>query len=278
MVIALLAGAVGGVAAAPGEWYAALNRPSWNPPAWLFGPVWTTLYILMGVAAALVWGGRSSRAGRAGFRLFGLQLILNALWSWLFFHWHRPDLALADLAVLWVSILGTIIAFRRLRPVAGLLLVPYLSWVSFAGVLNASIVARNPRVAPSAQSAGPRREGIAAADCAPWDGSATSIYLSEGGDLKRLPPTPPYLHLIVYQTGDQLPNLRVELGRQESGSGLALRCNAAGECATSNAGVIEFDRSEPDSAVTGSYLLDFAGDSVAGRFLAHWSSRAAICG
>ena len=91
---------------------------------------------MMGVAAAFAWPGRGTRAGRVGFALFGLQLALNALWSWIFFHWHRLDLAFVELTVLWVTILGTIIAFRRIRPLAGFLLLPYLAWVTFAGVLN----------------------------------------------------------------------------------------------------------------------------------------------
>jgi len=277
VVVALLAGAVGGLAAAPGEWYAALNKPSWNPPSWVFGPMWTTLYVMMGVAAALAWSGRGTRAGRAGFWLFGLQLGLNALWSWLFFHWHRPDLALADLAVLWVTILGNIIAFRRIRPVAGWLLVPYLCWVTFAGVLNASISTRNPGGVPAAVPGKPAL-GVAAADCAPWDGSATSIYLSEETDLERLPPAPPYLQLIIYESGARLSMLRVTLGRQEEGSGIAVRCGLGGKCASSSMGTVQFDLLEPGGDLIGSYQVDFAGGVVAGTFRARWSSRAALCG
>jgi tryptophan-rich sensory protein len=136
VLVALAAGAVGGLASQPGEWYAALSKPSWNPPNWVIGPGWITQYFKMGVAAAFAWTGRATRSGRVGFLLFGLQLALNALWSWVFFHWHRLDLAFVELTVLWVTILGTIIAFRRIRPVAGLLLLPYLAWVTFAGALN----------------------------------------------------------------------------------------------------------------------------------------------
>jgi len=275
-VMALLAGAVGGLAAAPGEWYAALDKPSWNPPPWVFGPVWTTLYVMMGVAAALAWIGRGTRAGRAGFWLFGLQLGLNALWSWLFFHWHRPDLALAELAALWVTILGNIIAFHRIRPVAGWLLVPYLAWVTFAGVLNASIASRNPRGIP-VQTARPV-VGIAAADCAPWDGVATSIYLSEVGDAERLPPAAPYLHIIIYEAGDRLSGLRVTLGGQDPGSGVAVRCQTDDECAASNAGTVEFGRSAPDGTLLGAYRLEFTDGPVSGTFRATWTPRTAMCG
>ncbi len=276
VVIALLAGAVGGLAAAPGEWYASLNKPTWNPPSWVFGPVWTTLYVLMGVAAATAWEGRRTRSGRVGFFLFGLQLALNALWSWLFFHWHRPDLALADLVVLWVVILGTVIAFGRVRPVAGWLLVPYLAWVSFAGVLNASIVRRNPLDAQPGV-AGPPSPGVAVADCAPWDGSATSIFLSDSPD-ERLPPPLPYLQLIIYEPGSRLSARRIELGRMEAGSGISVRCLSGGECATTNRGWVAFEATDPDGALLGSYQLHFASDTVSGAFRARWSTRAAICG
>jgi len=276
VVVALLAGAVGGLAAAPGEWYATLNKPAWNPPSWVFGPVWTTLYLLMGVAAAAAWEGRRTRSGRAGFFLFGLQLALNALWSWLFFHWHRPDLALADLVVLWAAILGTIIAFRRIRPAAGWLLVPYLAWVTFAGVLNASIVRLNP-VNTRLSVGGPPTLGVAVADCAPWDGSATSIFLSDAPD-ERLPPPLPYLQLIIYEPGPRLTTRRIELGRMEDGSGIALRCQSGGACATSNRGTVEFDAPGPDGSLAGAYRIIFSGDTVAGTFRAGWSPRTAICG
>jgi len=120
----------------PGEWYAALRKPSWTPPSWLFAPVWTLLYAMMAVAAWLVWRqtGLSSEVG-----LFVVQLALNAAWSWLFFGLHRPGLAFADIVALWVAILGTLAAFWAVRPLAGWLLVPYLAWVSFASALNAAV-------------------------------------------------------------------------------------------------------------------------------------------
>ncbi len=128
--------ALGGVFFAPGEWYAGLAKPALNPPAWVFGPVWTALYASMGLALSLAPA--PARAARAwpALALFGLQLLLNALWSWLFFGLHRPDLALLDIAALWLAILACAVAFWRLRPLAGALLLPYLAWVGFAAYLN----------------------------------------------------------------------------------------------------------------------------------------------
>ena len=117
----------------PGEWYALLEKPSWNPPGWVFGPVWTILYILMGVAVWLVW---KSRGFSGAVYLFLEQLALNALWSYLFFGINRPGLAFLEILVLWVLILATMLAFRRVSTTAGALMVPYLLWVSFASVLN----------------------------------------------------------------------------------------------------------------------------------------------
>jgi tryptophan-rich sensory protein len=120
----------------PGEWYASLQKPPWTPPGWIFGPVWTALYTIMGVAAWLVWKrGGFARQGKA-LSLFLGQLLFNALWSPLFFGMHNPGLALADLLLLWLALAATLAAFWKARPVAGALLVPYLAWVSFAGALN----------------------------------------------------------------------------------------------------------------------------------------------
>ncbi len=272
VLAALAAGAVGGLASQPDEWYAALTKPSWNPPSWVFGPVWTTLYVMMGVAAALAWPGRATRAGRVGFLLFGLQLALNALWSWIFFRWHRLDLAFVELTVLWVTILGTMIAFRWIRPLAGFLLLPYLAWVTFAGVLNFTIARLNPGGAPIEPSA--PLVGVAAADCAPWDGAATSIYLSKSAD----PTGPPELQLVVYLSGESLPGRRIELGRQEAGSGIALHCESPASCTSSSAGVIEFASPAGDGVLAGSYRVEFDDRIVAGTFRATWSRRAALCG
>jgi tryptophan-rich sensory protein len=117
-------------------WYAALNKPSWHPPSWLFGPVWSTLYIAMGTAAWLVWrqGGWSQQRRRLA--LFLVQWALNALWTPLFFGLHQIGLALVEIIVLWVAIVATIASFARVSQVAAALLVPYLAWVSFATFLT----------------------------------------------------------------------------------------------------------------------------------------------
>ena len=128
----------------PGEWYFSLDKPAWTPPGWIFPPVWTALYAMMGVAAWLAWKERGWRGAAVPLALFVTQLLLNAAWSWFFFGLHRPGLALFDIGALWITILATIIAFWRVRPAAGALLVPYLAWVSFATVLNAEIWRRNP--------------------------------------------------------------------------------------------------------------------------------------
>lgn len=122
----------------PGDWYASLAKPAWTPPGALFAPVWTALYLAMGIAAWMVWrrGGRS-RAPALG--LYLVQLALNALWSYLFFGLHRPDLALLDIGLLWAAILPVMLRFGRIRSVAGALILPYLLWVSFAACLNFAI-------------------------------------------------------------------------------------------------------------------------------------------
>jgi len=128
----------------PGAWYAALRKPSWTPPGWLFAPVWTLLYAMMAVAAWLVWR-QTGFSGEVG--LFGVQLALNAAWSWLFFGLHRPAIAFADILAMWVAILATLVAFWAVRPLAGWLLVPYLAWVSFASALNGAVWRLNREVA-----------------------------------------------------------------------------------------------------------------------------------
>jgi benzodiazapine receptor len=137
IALPLLAGAIGSQFM-PGPWYDALEKPSWNPPSWVFGPVWTTLYVLMGVAAWLVWD-RHRGAARGALALFVVQLAVNAAWSWLFFGLESPGLALIDIIVMWVLIVATIVAFRRLHTLAAMLLLPYLAWVSFATALNFAI-------------------------------------------------------------------------------------------------------------------------------------------
>lgn len=123
------------------DWYRRLNRPRWAPPAAVFGPAWTLLYVLMGIAASLVAG--AGKPNRGALRLFGLQLVLNGAWTPLFFGLRRPGIAFAEIIATWLAILATLVAFARTRLVAGLLLVPYLAWVTFATALNWSIWRRN---------------------------------------------------------------------------------------------------------------------------------------
>lgn len=127
----------------PGEWYAAIAKPAWNPPNWIFGPVWTVLYVLMAVSAWLVWrqAGFSGAGGALG--LFILQLALNGLWSYLFFGLHRLDLALFEIVVLWGAILATAILFWGVKRLAGALLLTYLAWVGFASFLNFTLWSLN---------------------------------------------------------------------------------------------------------------------------------------
>lgn len=120
----------------PGEWYAQLKKPAWNPPNWIFGPVWTVLYALMAVAAWLVWRRGGWRSQRRALGWFLGQLALNALWSPLFFGLKNPGLAFAEILLLWLAILATLWAFWMTHRLAGTLLLPYLAWVSFAAVLN----------------------------------------------------------------------------------------------------------------------------------------------
>ncbi len=120
-------------------WYAGLMKPSWNPPSWVFGPVWTILYTMMAVAAWLVWKEGGCRKQKRALRLYLVQWALNALWTPLFFGLHRPGLAFAEIVVLDVAVLGTLVAFWLARRVAGLLLVPYALWVAFATALNFTI-------------------------------------------------------------------------------------------------------------------------------------------
>ncbi len=129
---------------APGDWYAALQKPPWNPPDWIFPPVWTVLYLTIAASGWLAW--RHAPDGHAPLALgvYLVQLVLNAAWSWLFFGLHRPGLALAEIVLLWLSILATIVLFWRIKPLAGVLLLPYLLWVGFAAALNGTLWALNP--------------------------------------------------------------------------------------------------------------------------------------
>jgi tryptophan-rich sensory protein len=120
----------------PGTWYASLNKPEWNPPGWVFGPVWTLLYCAMAVAAWLVWRQGGFAAQRRPLRWYAVQLLLNAAWSPLFFGLRRPDIAFAEIVLLWLAIAMTWFTFRPVSRTAAWLLAPYLAWVSFAAVLN----------------------------------------------------------------------------------------------------------------------------------------------
>lgn len=122
-----------------GSWYQTISKPSWNPPGWIFGPVWTTLYILMGIAFFLVWRSPESKARKMAMLLFGIQLLFNFFWSFIFFDQQLIGLALVEIAVLWIFILLSIFAFARVNKTAAWLLVPYISWVSFAAILNYTI-------------------------------------------------------------------------------------------------------------------------------------------
>jgi tryptophan-rich sensory protein len=141
----VVAAGLGGLASAnAGNFYGQLNQPAWAPPGWLFGPVWSVLYLMMGVAAWLVWKTHGFRGAPWALGMFLLQLALNALWTWLFFAWHLGAWSVLEIGVLWVLILTTLISFWRLRPLASVLLIPYLAWVSFASVLAYTLWTRNP--------------------------------------------------------------------------------------------------------------------------------------
>ena len=145
LAIAFVAAAVGGSAAADAPaFYGQLVLPTWAPPAGAFGPVWTVLYTLMGVAAWLVWREHGFRGAAVALRLYVAQLVANALWTWIFFAWHQGALSLAEIVVLWLLIASTLLAFWRLHRLAALLLVPYLAWVSFATGLTFSLWRLNP--------------------------------------------------------------------------------------------------------------------------------------
>lgn len=135
--------AIGG-RARPDAWYRSLNKPSWNPPDWVFAPVWTLLFVMMAVAAAIVWSRRGASGAGIALAFFVLQLVMNATWSWLFFGFHRPDLAFYEVIAFWVTILVTTILFWRISPLAGKLMAPYVVWVGFASYLNFVLWRMNP--------------------------------------------------------------------------------------------------------------------------------------
>ncbi|MDD5146028.1 MAG: tryptophan-rich sensory protein [Candidatus Pacebacteria bacterium] len=152
IIVSEFAGVVGSVFTISSitTWYAALQKPSFNPPNWIFGPAWTALYFLMGIAVFLVWSsyakatdGQTQKRIKIAFGIFGGQLVLNALWSIIFFGLHNPFWAFIEIIVLWLAILWTIFAFYKISRPAAYLLLPYILWVSFASILNFSILILN---------------------------------------------------------------------------------------------------------------------------------------
>lgn len=147
LVASFTAAGIGGAASLQaGPFYTQLVRPGWAPPPDLFGPVWTVLYALMGISAWLIWRVGGFHAARTALTLFLVQLAVNALWSWLFFGWHLGALAFVDIVLLWGLVVATLVAFWRINPLAGALLIPYLLWVSFAMALNHSVWQLNPGI------------------------------------------------------------------------------------------------------------------------------------
>ena len=147
LLVCFGAAALGGLASAhAGTFYQALVRPAWAPPGWLFGPVWSLLYISMAISAWIVWRDQGFLEARTALSLFLVQLALNGLWTWLFFVWHLGALAFVGILILWALILATAIAFWRIRPIAGMLLLPYLAWVSFAAALTLAVWKSNPHI------------------------------------------------------------------------------------------------------------------------------------
>lgn len=138
---------IGGTASAgAGGFYGELVRPGWAPPAWLFAPVWTLLYLLMGLAAWLVWRKRSVTGVSTALALYLVQLALNALWTWLFFTWRAGAAAFVEIALLLVVLAATVLRFKKISKTAALMLVPYFLWTGFAGALTLSVWQANPRL------------------------------------------------------------------------------------------------------------------------------------
>lgn len=139
IALCLLVGGIGAFVSQPDAWYESLSKPSWTPPNSVFAPVWIALYIIMGISAWLIWQRRDIAKVFVPLTLFILQLALNGMWSFIFFGKHRPDFAFADIVLLWFAILATTVAFWRVRWLAAIMMLPYLTWVTFAGCLNAAI-------------------------------------------------------------------------------------------------------------------------------------------
>jgi benzodiazapine receptor len=147
VLLSFAAAAAGGVASAnAGDFYERLVRPAWAPPPYLFGPVWSVLYFLMGIAAGLVWRAGGFEGARLALTLFVVQLGFNALWTWLFFAWRLGMWAFIEIVVLWLLILATMMAFGRIRTLSAWLLLPYLAWVSYAAALTYAVWRLNPQI------------------------------------------------------------------------------------------------------------------------------------
>ena len=145
LLASFVTGSIGGLASINAAgFYGQLVQPSWAPPAWLFGPVWSVLFVLMGTAAWLVWREHGFRGARTALILYAVQLGANALWSWLFFAWHLGAVAFAEIVLLWLLIAATISRFWPLNRTAAILLLPYLAWVTFAAGLNFALWRLNP--------------------------------------------------------------------------------------------------------------------------------------
>ena len=139
LFLPLFIGAIAGMftAQAVPTWYTTLNRPSFNPPNWIFGPVWTSLYILLGISFFLIWKENPTRERNLAIKVFSIQMLLNFAWSFLFFYFNLIGAALIEIILLWISIAAMIYLFYKIKPLAAYLNIPYLLWVSFATILNA---------------------------------------------------------------------------------------------------------------------------------------------
>lgn len=140
IIVPLGLGSIAGIFTAQSvpEWYATLNRPSFNPPNWIFGPVWTMLYILMGISLFMIWKQDMSKERNLAILVFMLQLLLNFGWSFIFFYFNMIGFALIEIILLWISILFMLLLFYKIKPIAAYINIPYLLWVTFATVLNGS--------------------------------------------------------------------------------------------------------------------------------------------
>lgn len=147
LFITFIAAGIGSIASSKASiFYQQLILPEWAPPGWIFAPVWTILYLLMGIDAWLVWRLQGFRAARIPLSLYIIQLAINALWTWLFFVWRLGKIAFVEIILLWILISFTFIAFLRIRIIYGVLLIPYLAWISFASVLTYVIWKLNPLI------------------------------------------------------------------------------------------------------------------------------------